>query len=952
MTLDREAWTRAKTLFDAARDLPADRRPAYLAEACGANSALRREVETLLASYDRMEDFLEGPAAVVVDGLSRIGLLEGQDIGPYRLMARIGTGGMGDVYKARDTRLDRTVAIKVLPAHLATDAQAHLRFEREARAVAALNHPNICTLYDVGRQDEIDFLVLEYLEGETLAERLKRGPLPVDRALEYAVQIASALDRAHRAGIIHRDLKPGNIMLAKGVAKLLDFGLAKPAGITLGKDDIDQDLTTPGIVLGTAHYMAPEQIEGREADARTDIFSFGAVLYEMLTGKRAFEAPSAARLLAAIISSEPVRASELDPTVPLFVDYVIGRCLEKNPDDRWQTSRDLLAELERVSENLSPSRANYLPAAHQTKAVTRTFRVSPLHVALGVLVALTGFLLGGSVRQSFVANDEATWLSILPPPNGFDLSPDPAVSPDGRYVAYKAQDASHRTHIWLKTLGAPGATMIPGTDGTDYTGAHFWSPDSRALGFFAGGRLKRVDLPGGTVQILASAPEPRGGTWTPSGFILFNADSQNLMRVTASGGAASRAADTARGVRLFPHALPDGQHYLFSSNGIDGQRRGVYVASLDADDVRLLSDARSPAAYAQGYMLYARQRGLFAQPFDIKRLEMTGEPRQIADGIGVGYGTPLSHPFSVSGNGVLSYWERDANPTTTLTWYDRGGARLSTAGEVGTNSGFTVSRDGRRLAVERRDLTTNTIDIWLLDPTSRGGGSRLTANGQFSSPVISPGGDRLAVMQRGTGIVGLSLPSGEATDVIVRGPSSKWPSAWSADGRFLAFTDSMPSGWRLWTATAKRDGEARIYRDAPFGLAAMTLSPAGRLAAYMSDESGRFEVYVDSYPDAANRVRASIDGGGWPRWRADGKELFFLAPDRKLMAVSVSTSGDGVRLSAPLTLFEGPGVNPDTSRSQFEPSPDGSRFLFNARTDDPAPAGLTVVTNWTSLLRK
>ena len=612
------------------------------------------------------------------------------------------------------------------------------------------------------------------------------------------------------------------------------------------------------------------------------------------------------------------------------------------------TARDLLAELNRIRADLTRGRLS--PATQSSRSAGLVTRRPAIWIA--ATAAIVSAVLGVLLLSRPSPPDEVRWLSILPPPGGFDLSPDPAVSPDGRYVAYKAQDASHRTHIWLKPLDAPTASPIAGTDGTETTAGPFWSPDSRSIGFFAQGKLKRVDINGSAAQVLAPAPEARGGTWSASGVIIFNADTQNLMRVSASGGPPSRLADAAGGVRLFPHALPDGRHYLFYSGNFNGQGAGVYVASLDGPDVRLVSGARSPAVYAKGFLVFARPGSLFAQPFDVDRLEVNGDPRQIADGIGVGYGSPLSYPFSVSQRGdVATFWSGTSNPPTQLTWFDRAGGRLSTAGEPAVHSGFALDGTGRRAALERRDPESSSIDIWLLDPTSRAGAVRLTSNGRFFGPVMSPDGTRLVVMERGRGIVSMALAGSAEPELVVPGSSSKWPNAWSSDS-VVAFTDSKPNGWRLWTTTVRPGGEPRLYRDAQFALAAMTFSHDGRRVAYMSDESGRFEVYVDSYPDPHHRTRISSEGGGWPKWRRDGKELYYLALDRKLMAVTVDTTPDGLTVSEPQVLFEGPGVNPDTSRTQFEPSSDGSRFLFNARVDDPTPVGLTVVTNWTALLGK
>ena len=961
MTSATERWVRVKQLFtDALAQDPA-RRPAFLAAACDGDTGLQREVESLLVSHDQAGDRFEQPAsgtaALAAAGFGpghSLHLRAGARLGPYEILAPIGVGGMGEVYKARDTRLDRTVAIKILPPRIAADPEGRERFEREARAVAALSHPHICTLHDVGRDGETDFLVMEHLDGETLAARLVRGRLPLEQALDYACEIASALVKAHDAGIVHRDLKPGNIMLTRGGAKLLDFGLAKGFGpVVSGASPILQagsPLTLPGRILGTLYYMAPEQLEGKNEDARTDLFAFGCVLHEMVTGHRAFDGGSSAAVVAAIMSARPTLVSELLPDAPPALEYIVDRCLAKDRDDRWQTARDLLADLKQTREALRGAKG---PGAMRRQAIaTRPPGSVRLAWTMAALAAAIAMAIGFAWRSSQPPQGSPLFLSILPPPDGFDLSPDPTVSPDGRHIAFKAQDPSHRTHIWLKTLGSSDARVIPGTEDTDYNFAPFWSPDSRSLGFFSRGRLKRVDIAGGSSQALAAAPEPRGGTWTSDGSILFNGDTQNLFIVQASGATpASLVAGRAGEVRLFPRALPDARHYLFTSRNVGGQGQGVYVGSLDSPDARRISDAWSPAAYANDHLLFVRQSSLYAQPFDLSNLTLTGEPHRLADRIGLGYGNPLTFAFSASATGgILTYWTGSKNPETRLTWFDRSGAVLATAGEPGSHFGFSLSADGRRVVLERIQASTSTIDLWLLDLANPVGSSRLTLDGRSSLPVWSPDGQRLLVMQRDVGLFLLPV-AGTGGVPIAATPSAKWPADWSADGQFLAFTTTTPDGSQVWTTRADKNSQPVLYRQAPFVLATVQFSPDGRWLAYTSDESGRSEVYVDSYPTPRNKLRVSDGGGGWPRWRRDGHELFYLAPDRKVMVVAAQADANTMTVSAPRSLFEGPAVMPDGTRGQYAPNADGTRFLFNARIDDGRPVGLDVIANWPALLR-
>ena len=688
--------------------------------------------------------------------------------------------------------------------------------------------------------------------------------------------------------------------------------------------------------------MAPEQLEGLNADARTDLFAFGCVLYEMVTGKKAFHARSSASLLTSIMALTPTPIHELQPGVPPGVEYLVARCLEKDPDDRWQTARDLLAELKRTA-NTAESAA--VPPARPSAFRSLRWIAVPLLIA----AAIGGGWMMRSVWPRSERAEPVSWLSILPPPNGFDLSPDPVVSPDGRYVAFKAEDASHTSLLWIKDLSGPVARPLLGTDGIVTTESPFWSPDSRSIGFFANGRVKRVDIDGGAPQVLTRAAEPRGGTWSPGGIIIFTDGDGFLHTVSPSGGASTLVPGTAPGQgRLFPHALPDGRHYLFTSRDVNGLGQGIYVASLDSPDVRRVSDAWSNAVYAAGHLIFGRQGALFAQPFDSVRLEATGEPRQLADGLGLGCCTPLSFPFSASVR-VLSFWSGSNNSQAQLTWLDRDGKRPEVVGEPGNTIGVALSPDRRRVVLERVDPKTTSFDLWLLDLASGNRAARLTVDGNASSPVWSSDGTRLLVMHRARGLVAMPWRGG-GLDTLVANPKSMWPSDWSSDGRRVAFYDTPAGSYRLLTAPAVGNEEPTVYREGSFELAMMRFCPNRGWVAYSSEESGQVEVYVDSFPTPGEKIRVSANGGAWPVWRPDGNELYYLAPDRSLMAVELRAEAGSLRASPPARLFEAPAVNPDRSRSQFASNADGSRFLFNARVEDKTPVGLTVIDNWPALL--
>ncbi|MGH9317043.1 MAG: protein kinase domain-containing protein, partial [Thermoanaerobaculia bacterium] len=682
----------------------------------------------------------------------------GTRLGPYEILSPLGAGGMGEVYRARDARLERTVAIKVLPSGLAASPEVRQRFEREAKTISQLSHPHICAIYDVGREGEAEYIVMELLEGETLSDRLAKGALPLEQTIRYGVEISDALDKAHRQGIVHRDLKPGNVMITKSGVKLLDFGLAKAferpldaegrGQATVGHHPLARSgltaiptvagsphLTQEGTILGTFQYMAPEQLEGKEADSRTDIFAFGATLYEMATGKKAFSGASQASLISAIMKEEPAPLSQVEPTTPPAFDRLVKTCLAKDPEDRWRTAHDVMLELKWIAAGGSQA-TPAVPVAARRKS----------REGLGWIVA--GVLLLFAIGQAFVSSrrappeSRAIRFSVLPPAKAVVDSI--SVAPDGSHLAFVASSPDGRILLWVRPLEAQTARPIVGTDGAMFA---FWSPDSRFLGFFAEGKLKKVEAAGGPVETLCDAAYPRGGTWNRDGVVLFTPNSGGpVFRVSAAGGLATplTALDPSRKEtsHRWPYFLPDGRHFLYYARSGQPENAGIYVGSLDSKETRRLVSTPSNAAYApSGYLLFARDGTLMAQAFDVEKLRFTGEPFPAAEDVGFDGGT-FRADFAVSENGVLTY-RTSASFLARLTWFDRGGKQLGSVGPPGSYFNLSLSLDDRKLAVSRLASWTGTRDIWVYD-LSRGTSSRFTFDPSTElSPFWSPDASRI-----------------------------------------------------------------------------------------------------------------------------------------------------------------------------------------------------------------
>jgi eukaryotic-like serine/threonine-protein kinase len=879
-------------------------------------------------------------------------LSPGTKLGPYEVIAPLGAGGMGEVYKARDTRLERTVAIKVLPSHLSASPESRQRFEREAKTISQLSHPHICALYDVGNQDGIEFLVMEYLEGETLADRLVKGPLPLEQTLRFGVEIADALDKAHRQGIVHRDLKPGNVMLTKSGVKLLDFGLAKaiapaspPAALTSLPTAVGgPNLTQEGTIVGTFQYMAPEQLEGKETDAQTDIFAFGAVLYEMATGKKAFSGTTQASLISAILRDDPQPISQVQPMTPPALDRVAKVCLAKDAEDRWQSAHDLASELRWIQEAGSGA----------AWAAVRTKKRVPLPQRIAWAAA--GFFLLTSLALTFAyfrghngRRPRPVRLQVVAPANTA-LGDSVAVSPDGNWLAFTATHLAGNSSLWLRSLDSLVGRSLPETQGASQP---FWSPDSRALGFFAGGKLKSIELSGGTPQTLSEASDdPRGGTWGRDATIVFAPSFQgSLVRIAATGGKVSPATalDPIRKEQThrWPSFLPDGRHFLYYASRGSGEEPGeIFVGSLDTQPPKRVVESSSLAIFATpGYLLFARGKTLLAQPFDLDRLRLNGRPVAIADQLSSSGSMSGLRTFSVSSSGVLAYHAGSGNKTQ-LAWLDRTGRELGVLGPPADHYAPRLSPDGTRLAVGRLDPDSTNGDIWLMD-LGRNVASRFTFDpADDTLPVWSPDGKRLFFSSSREGVQQIyqalsDRPGSE--EPLLRSGAWKAPDDVSPDGQFLIYETIGPkTRFDLWLLPLSGDRKPKAFVVTPFTEYGAQFSPDGRWVAYVSNESGRNEISVQAFPGPGNKWQVSTEGGTMPRWRKDGRELFYLGADGRLMAAEVRLS-PSFDSRAPTALFKVSLEGPDR---QYEVSPDGTRILVNRVSKGTEATPMTVVLDW------
>ena len=863
---------------------------------------------------------------------------------------------MGEVYHARDARLARDVAIKVIPEAFSADADRLQRFEQEARATAGLNHPNILAVYDVGIHDGSPFIVSELLEGETLRERLAAGPLPVRKAIELCIQIAQALAAAHEKGIIHRDLKPENIFVNKdGRAKVLDFGLAKltqadaPLMGSSAPTSPGPNKTQAGLVLGTIGYMAPEQVRGQAVDHRADVFAFGAVLYEMLSGGRAFKGETTIDTMTSILKEDPEDLPVAERRIPPALARIVDRCLEKNAASRFHSMHDLAIALETLSSHSES--AIPIPAA---VAVSPRLARRWVPWALAAVTSLAAIGAGGwsYLRERPVA---PTYRATLLPPEGVIIG-DPApsrlfaLSPDGRRLAFVALGHDRRRQLWVRSLNGLIAQPLAGTEDAL---SPFWSPDSNSVGFYApgnNGTLKKIDVDGGPpITLCRFTGAAAGADWNASGDILFTttgAGGGALYRVSASGGEPSvlMAPDAKAGETDYwwPFFLPDGRHFLYLAVGSGRAPLGVYVASLDSSERTLVMKGGSNAKYAQGHLVFMRGATLMAQPFDADRRAVRDEAVPIAEKV---QSLAPTGAFSVSQTGALAYASGEGSSSSALVWFDAASRRLGTAGQPGSYADLRLSPDGKRAAVTLPDAARGTRDVWLFD-TTRDLLTRFTFDpAEDTNPVWSPDGQRIVFASNRSGNMDLyeKEADGAGTEtVLLSDKETKAPLSWSSDGRFLLYAVNAANQFDLWVLPLTGDRKPFPFVNTPFAEVPGEFSPDGRWVAYTSNESGRPEVYVAAFPGPGGKWQVSTGGGTAPSWRRDGREIFYSGSAGRMMAAPVTVEGPRFDVGAARPLFE---VRAGGLRNFYDVTPD-SRFLVNLASDSSDLSSITLVVNW------
>ena len=845
----------------------------------------------------------------------------GTRLGPYEIVSRLGAGGMGEVWRARDTRLDRSVAIKVLPAAFSADDNLKSRFEREAKAISQLNHPNICSLFDVGHEKGIDYLVMELIEGQTMADRLLRGPLPIADVVRYGSQIAEALERAHRIGIVHRDLKPQNVMITNSGAKLLDFGLAKSATISLGADEPTfKQITREGTIVGTFHYMSPEQLEGLAVDCRSDLFALGALLYEMLTASRAFNGTTQAAVIAAIMHSEPPPPSTVSSSVPSSLDRLIRKCLEKTPDDRWQNAGDLATELRWIAE------------VPELATPSRQRRASVIAAVAAMVLLAIGFTIGRWMAKDHpLKKTPASFAVALPA--GMEasqgLSPTIALSPDATHLAYVVVNAE-RTQLYLRAIDQLDGAPIPGTDGAD---GPFFSPDGQWVGFLADHKLKKIAIAGGTAVTICDAGAPLGASWGPDDTIVFaSVPNAGLSIVPASGGLPKvlMPPDFAGGETdyFWPQLMPDGKFVFFTALGNSGRSR-VEIRNMQTGEQRTLIEEGMNARYSAGSLVFSRAGALFAAPFDDKKMQVAGAAVPVLDGVSL---TNIgAAQFSLSREGTLVYLRGGSpNIDRALVSVNRAGTARTLPGPLRAYQDPRISPDGRRLVVEIYAGTKG--DLWVYD-LDRGTLSRLTFEGfENETPVWMPDNERVAFSSSRAGVrrALFSKRIGESggDEPLLSGDHHMHLTSASGDGQFLAITDYDPvTQGDIWVLPLDGTRKAKPFLQTSFHEWGAVFSPDNHWLLYVSNESGRDEIFVQAFPGRGQKIQVSNEGGREPAWARNGRELFYRS-GRKMMAVSVA-SKPALSIGKPHELFEAAYENGlPLGHTNYDVASDGESFIM------------------------
>ncbi|HTK82090.1 MAG TPA: protein kinase [Bacteroidota bacterium] len=891
----------------------------------------------------------------------------GQTISHYRILEKLGEGGMGVVYKAEDTTLDRLVALKFLPLHLNASEQDKARFTQEAKAAAALSHPNICTIYGIDAHDGQMFIAMEFVDGETLREKI--GTISFKQAVDIGIQVADGLAAAHEKGIVHRDIKPENIMIRRdGIAQIMDFGLAK---VRASGSKITR-LTKEGSTVGTAGYMSPEQVQGQSADHRSDIFSFGVLLYELFTGQLPFKGVHETALIYEIVNVDAAPMSAFKPEIDIALDGIVLECLAKEPGERFQSVPEVAKELRRFKRESNRSRITRVTTVRGQSAGAPGFVRNSSAESPGTLpssgkgskpvawMAASGVLFLATILMFVLywrqppPESRIVRFAIFPPQRGsFDSREAPMISPDGRSIAFMARDSMGRSQIWIRSLSSTEAISLPGSQEAKYP---FWSPDSRFLGFFQDGKLKKVEATGGPIQPIANAPDGRGGSWSSAGIIVFAPSSiGGLQKVSEAGGAAAdvTALDSARveQTHRWPCFLPDGKHFLYMRQSGDDAKTGLFFGSVDSKDYTLVAPLKSSVAYDQnGYLLYVQEHTLMAQPFDAGTGKISGQGIPVANDAGLDVNRSIGL-FSVSRNGVLVLGpSANSAITNQLIWFDRTGKPQVKVGEPGPHYDFALSPDEQRIVYRKIDLQSNNQDLWILDLARRTESRFTFTPAREDDPVWSPDGSRIVFDSNVDGVTNIyqKISSGAGNqELLYKSSSPNQVFDWSSDGNYVLFSNSSSNGRDgIWVLPLHGDRKPYQYALTTAAEDEGHFSPDARWIAYTSNESGKFEIYIQSFPLTPGKFQISVGGGFNPVWSKNGRALYYLAPDRRLMEVKLTISGGSFEYSQPAPLFNTE-VDNYTSWNTYAVSKDTNRFLINTVLSAENQKPIMVVMNWT-----